>query len=1057
MRLKWGVGVTRSGSPALKLSRLTESHARPMTPCLLRCVFVTGLLTSGLATSLAQESPSAAPTVDFAREVRPILVDHCFRCHGVDESDRQSGLRLDEREAALAGGESGEPAIVPGTSQKSAMMARILSEDPDLVMPPPSEKKPLTENQKHILARWIEEGASYSGHWSFITPIKRWPDAHPKDSTEAGADRISAHPIDAWVRAKLAQRGGSLARRAEPATLARRLYLDLIGLPPSPAEIEAFSREGVDRTVEQLLASERFGERWARVWLDVARYSDTNGYEKDLRRDVWIWRDWVIRAWNRDMPYDQFLIEQLAGDQLPGATQEQIIATGFLRNSMLNEEGAIVPEQFRMFEMFDRMDCLGKAVLGLTLQCAQCHSHKFDPLTQDEYYGIFAFLNNTYESQSYVYDEGQLREKAEVIQGVAAVEEDLRQQRPGWKSEMDAWVADILRQQIEWIPLRATELESVSGLNHPVQYADGTVTMLGHVSSDIYLIATPEMSSVTGVRLEALTHGDLPFLGPGRNRTDGSWNVSELEVSIQRPGQGDWEKVPLSMATADFSNDEVASADGKGATGPVKFLIDGNDQTLWRSDRGPGRRNQPSVAVVQFERALELPPGTQMKVALRMNEMLGSCRISVTGHSGPTATGVDYGAVLAMQIAADKRTDADEKLIFSAWRRQVPDCKVWSDKIESLWQRYPAASTTMLHLAERNEAHRRITHRLDRGEWDRPHQAIAPHTPASLHAWEPTGESDRLAFARWLASPRSPLTARVEVNRIWQTLFGEGLVETAEDFGTRAPLPEHVELLDWLAVDFMEHGWSRKHLLKQIVTSETYQQSSRMEPEQLEQDPRNRWLARGPRFRPDAEVVRDMALSISGLLTHRVGGEPILPPVPQNVLDYNYVYPGYWTPTQGPERYRRTVYGFRKRSMPDPVMSALDGPNGDTACARRVRSNTPLAALTTLNETIFVEAAQAMALRVLREADATDGARADYAFSLCTGRKPTDAERAEILRLLQSRRLKIAEGWLNPRAIATGDATKLPDLPAGSTPQDAAAWTLVARVLLNLDETLSKN
>lgn len=1017
-----------------------------MTSCLLRWVIAIGIAVSWLPAGLAQEKSASTSTVDFARDIRPILVDHCLRCHGVDAADRQAGLRLDERDAALAGGESGEPAIVPGAAAKSALLARIHSSDADVVMPPPSEKKPLSDAQKQLLARWIDEGASYSSHWSFSVPVKRLPE---------GAD--AEHPIDAWVRAKLLARGLSPSPKAESSVLARRLYLDLIGLPPTPAEIEAFSRDGLEQTVERLLSSERFGERWARVWLDVARYSDTNGYEKDLRRDVWIWRDWVIRAWNHDMPYDQFLIEQLAGDLLPGATQDQIIATGFLRNSMLNEEGAIVPEQFRMFEMFDRMDCLGKAVFGLTLQCAQCHSHKFDPLTQDEYYGLFAFVNNTYEAQSYVYDEAQLRQKGEVLNEIEKIESELRQQRSQWKSEVDAWVASISQQQIDWMPLRATELESVSGLNHPVQYADGSLTMLGHVSSDIYLIAVPDLQGVTGLRLEALTHGDLPFMGPGRSRTDGSWNVSELEVWVLRPEQKDWEKLPLIQATADFSNAEVTQADGKTASGPVKFLIDGNDQTTWRSDRGPGLRNQPSVAVVQFERPLDLPAGTQFKVALRMGEMLGSCRLSITRHPAPAALAVDYGAVLAIQTPPDQRTKADEQMIFSAWRHQSPDCKAWNERIAAQWERYPSAFTTMLNLAERKDSHRRTTYRLDRGEWDRPQQPVSPHTPAALHAMDSADGQDRLAFARWVASTRSPLTARVEVNRIWQNLFGEGFVETSEDFGTRAALPEHVELLDWLAVDFMEHGWSHKHLLRQIVTSQTYQQSSRVSSEELEQDPRNRWLARGPRFRPDAEVVRDMALSISGLMTHRVGGPPIIPPVPQNVLDYNYVYPSYWTPTQGPERYRRTVYGLRKRSMPDPVMSAFDGPNGDTACARRIRSNTPLAALTALNETIFVEAAQAMALRILREAGSTDTERAAYAFSICTGRSPSDAEREEILRLLASRRARIADGWLNPRAIATGDANKLPELPPYATPQDAAAWTLVARVLLNLDETMSKN
>ncbi|MCA9182516.1 MAG: DUF1553 domain-containing protein [Planctomycetales bacterium] len=346
---------------------------------------------------------------------------------------------------------------------------------------------------------------------------------------------------------------------------------------------------------------------------------------------------------------------------------------------------------------------------------------------------------------------------------------------------------------------------------------------------------------------------------------------------------------------------------------------------------------------------------------------------------------------------------------------------------------------------------------MDRGQWDRPLEPATPQVPASLNQLSQTSKPNRLDLARWLASVESPLTARVAVNRIWQAIFGEGLVQTAEDFGTRAPTPEHRELLDWLAVELMENGWSQKELVRLIVSSETYQQSSHATSTQLELDPQNRYLSRGPRFRADGEVLRDIALSVSGLLHNQLGGPPVIPPVPQNVLDYNYVYPSYWTASSGNDRYRRTIYGFRKRSMPDPVMSNFDAPNGDVSCARRIRSNTPLAALATLNETIFVESARAFALRILRDGGDNDSSRSDYAFKLCTARLPTDAERNELLALLASRRVRLAEGWLNPREITTGEANTLPALPEHATPQDAAAWTLVARVLLNLDETLNKN
>lgn len=986
----------------------------------------------------------AAPPADFQRDVQPIFAEHCSLCHGVDADDRKSGLRLDLRDSALKGGESGTPAIVPGQLEKSELIRRITSTDPELVMPPPDHKKPLSAGQISTLQQWVKEGARYEAHWAFTAPQKA-------KVPEVGM----ANPIDAFVTARLKERQLTLSPTATPAALGRRLYLDLIGLPPSPQELAAFEQQGFQATVETLLKSERFGEKWARHWLDVARYSDTNGYEKDLAREQWMWRDWVVDALNRDLPYDQFLVEQIAGDMLPNATQQQIIATGFLRNSMINEEGAIIAEQFRKAEMFDRMDCLGKAILGLTTQCAQCHTHKFDPLTQDEYYGMFAFLNNSYEAQSWVYTPEQLQKIAEIQNRIRDAEQRLRAARPQWQQELAAWERAQVEKQVAWEPLIATELGSISGLNHPTQEADQSLLMKGHTSNDVFMISAPTLNGVTGLRLEALTHRDLPHNGPGRSRL-GTWGLSELEAFVKKPGGKDWEKIKLVNATADFSEAEQKQADGKKASGPVAHLIDGKDENTWNADRGIGRRNQPSVAVVQFEQPLTLPEGTQLKLAWRMTDMLGCARFSITRQPTPSAPPVNQAAMMALKTPGAERTAEQAAALFAAWRMSVPEAKPFNDEIDAQWAAFPQAATTILHLAEREPSNHRDTYLLERGNWDQPSRVVAPHTPAAFHPYPADAPRNRLGFARWLTDPRSPVTARVAVNRIWQSIFGTGLVETPEDFGTRAPVPEFRELLDWLAVDFMEHGWSQKHLIRTILTSAVYRQSSHTTPALLERDPHNVWLARGPRFRADAEVVRDIALSVSGLLTQKLGGPSIIPPVPQNVLDYNYVYPGYWKAAEGPERYRRTLYGFRKRSMPDPVMSNFDAPNGDLACARRPRSNTPLAALTGLNETIFVESARALALRVLKEGGTEDPHRAEYAFFLCTSRQPSAGERQAILELLQSRRQRLADGWLNPREVATGDPAQLPALPPNTTPQDAAAWTLTARVLLNLDETISK-
>jgi hypothetical protein len=755
------------------------------------------------------------------------------------------------------------------------------------------------------------------------------------------------------------------------------------------------------------------------------------------------------------MPYDRFLVEQLAGDMLPTAAQSQVIATGFLRNSMINEEGAIVPEQFRMAEIIDRVDCVGKAIMGLTTQCAQCHTHKFDPLTHDEYYGLFAFLNNTYEAQSWVYTPEQQRRISEISGRIHDAEQRLKTSRPRWEQELSAWERKTLQEQPAWEPLIATKMETISGLNHPTQEADKSFLMKGHVSADVFIVASPKLDGVTGLRLEALNHRDLPFNGPGRSKV-GTWGITELEAFVKKPAAKDWEKLKLVDASADFSEPEQKSADGKKHNGPVAYLIDGKEETIWTADRGVGRRNQPSSAVVRFEHPLTLPSGTQFKIAWRMTDMLGCCRLSLTRRPAPTAPAVDHAAILALQTPASARTPEQREAVFAAWRRGVAEAKPINNEIADAWKEYPQAATSILHMVEREPAKYRETHLLERGDWDHPAKIVKPHTPAALPSFPASAPHNRLGLAQWLTQPQAPLTARVVVNRIWQSIFGIGLVETPEDFGTRAPVPEYRELLDWLAVDFMEHGWSRKHLIRTIVNSATYQQSSKGTPELWRDDPKNQWLARGPSFRADAEVVRDVALSVSGLITHKLGGPSVIPPVPQNVLDLNFTYPAYWKPAAPPERYRRAVYVFRKRSMPDPVMSSFDAPNGDFSCARRIRSNTPLAALATLNEPIFVEAARALALRILREGGSDDAQRADYAFFLCTSRHPTGTERAAILDLLRSRRRRLADGWLNVREVATGDPKRLPELPPNATPQDAAAWTLAARVLLNLDETISK-
>lgn len=1029
-------------------------------------------------------SAPLAEAVDFRREVQPILSEHCYHCHGVDAGTREGGLRLDLREAALEGGESEGPAITPGDPGKSSLIARVTAHDADEIMPPPKEKKPVTAAQVETLRRWIAEGAEYLGHWAFESPKS---EIRSSKSEARNPKAEARHPVDALVEERLAKEGLALSPPADPATLARRLWLDLTGLPPAPEEAAQFEQrvselgfpEAIAQTADELLQNPRYGEKWARVWLDLARYSDSNGYEKDLPREQWAWRDWVIAAMNRDLPYDEFIVEQVAGDLLPGAGQDGVVATGFLRNGMVNEEGAIVPEQFRTEGIFDRMDCLGKAVLGLTLQCAQCHTHKFDPITHDEYYGLFAFLNNSYEAQSWVYDEPQAAAIAKVREGLRDIDERMKKEIPDWRAKLAAWEDGVRDARAQWTPLRPSKLMTAGGLNHPTRLDDESILTLGHPSStsDHLVFAEPVLDGLTGLRLEALTHRDLPHGGPGHSR-HGIWAITELECHFKAPEASDWTQVEMKTATADYAEPDHpiepawrTQADEKNLrrVGPVAYLIDGSNQTAWRADRGPGRRNTSSVAAVQFAEPLVAPAGTQLRLTVRMNHsgdgngrgqraiaMLGRMRFSTTHSIAPRTPAVAHAAQLALDVPAEQRDPAEQAALLSAWREAVPEAKKFHDEAEALWQTWPAeAKTSVLHLVERSPEDARETHLLERGAWDRPLHAVAPHVPAFLHPLENPG-GGRLAFARWLVDERSPLAARVAVNRVWQTLFGAGLVETSEDFGIRTPVPEHIALLDWLAVDFMERGWSRKKLIKTLVTSAVYRQRSALTPELSEKDPHNRLLARGPRFRADAETVRDIALAVSGLLHEQIGGPSIYPPVPQSVLDYNYNPPDYWHPPTDAQRYRRSLYHFRKRSMPDPVLNAFDAPNGDFSCARRTRSNTPLAALASLNEALFVEAAQALARRIVQEGGPSDESRVERAYRLCLSRPATAAEAEIVLGLLAQSRARLRAGELSANDIAFSAFTALSQLPPDATPNELAAWTLVARVLLNLDETMTK-
>ena len=807
-------------------------------------------------------APSAsAEPVDFNRDIRPILSDNCYHCHGPDASSRKSGLRLDLHANALAGGRSDLASIVPGKPDESELIARIFSHDPEEIMPTPDTNKTLTAAQKDLLRRWILEGAKWDEHWAYVAPKR--PAVPPLAGTQPSVDRptLPSNPIDAFILARLQKEKISPSPAADPITLIRRLSLDLTGLPPTPAEVAAFLADSTRNPaaaytalVERLLASPHHGERWARPWLDVARYSDSNGYSIDAPRQIWKYRDWVIAALNRDQPYDQFVIDQLAGDLRPNPTVEQKVATGFNRNTQINQEGGIDPEQFRVEAVMDRVATFGSAFLGLTVSCAQCHDHKFDPISQRDYFRLYAFFNNTVDD--------------------------------------------------------------------------------GHGKS------TPG--------------GTLAF--PGESHA-----IENFAVAIEE-------------ARTDLENYLNAR---------------GRDITAWQAKLSAEEK----------------------------------------GQFGPVAR-------VAVKLPWDQQTLAQRRALYGTFRRDDNEFSVRHEKLASL-ERSESKAITTLVMSELPQPRASVL--FIKGDFTRPGESVTPGTLEILPPLATTNPSpNRLDLARWLFDPAHPLTARVMVNRIWQQYFGLGLVETENDFGSQGSLPSHPELLDWLAAEFVAQNWSMKAIHRLIVTSATYRQSSLARPDLELADPLNKLLARQTRLRLDAELVRDVALSASGLYHPALGGPPVFPPQPDGVMNLGQSKRA-WIASTGPARFRRALYTHHWRATPHPAVAVFDAPDGFSACTRRLRSNTPLQALTLLNDLQFFEFAEALAARVQREGGATDPARLEYAFRLCVSRSPTAAERSRLLALLR-------ELQDPSRATATDPA---------ATPFEA--WTTLARVLLNLDETITRS
>jgi hypothetical protein len=972
-----------------------------------------------IAIAVVGSAARAAEPPDFNRDVRPILSARCFKCHGPDEGSRKAKLRLDTREGA-------EHTL--GKVEDSEFVRRLFTDDDSEVMPPPAVKRPLTEKEKQTLKAWVAAGAKYEPHWAFA-PVKR-PTVPATDPKEA-----ARNPIDAFVLAKLRDNGLSPSPAADKLTLVRRVYLDLIGVPPTPEEADAFAKDDApdayEKLVDKLLASPLYGERWARKWLDLARYADTNGYEKDRRRSVWPYRDWVIAALNADMPFDQFTVEQLAGDLLPNATRAQKVATGFHRNTMLNEEGGIDPLEFRYYAVVDRVATTGTAWLGLTVGCAQCHTHKFDPITHTEYFRLFAFLNNADEPELAVPTAEQAAKRAELEGRVRTLEAGLADRLPAEKRDklFAAWLAAEKKTATAWAVLRPAKLDGGPNTKLTLQ-PDGSVLATGDpMKQDRYALTLTDLpAGTTAVQIEALPDDSLPANGPGRAYYEGP--------------KGDFLLGEIALA-ADGSPARFASATEFPArpNTPAAKALDGNTQTGWACQ---GNEGKPSRAVFVLEKPLAANAATLELVFERhYAASLGRFRVSAATGAAPKAR--DLPADTEAALAAETPTAEQRAKLFAHWLSVAPELKDARAEIDTLRKQLPAPATTLV-MRERPADSPRATFRHHRGEFLQPKEAVAPGVPAWLPQLPSGATADRLAFAKWLVSPENPLTARVTVNRHWHAFFGRGLVRTLDDFGYQGDAPTHPELLDWLASEFVARGWSVKALHKLIVASATYRQTSRVTPELLAKDADNKWLARGPRVRLDAEQIRDSALKAAGVLSPKMYGPSVFPPQPAAVTTEASYGRLDWKVSDGEDRYRRGLYTFAKRTAPYAMAGTFDAPSGEACVARREVTNSALQALTMLNDTVLLDVARALGRRVA-EQKGTPEERAAFLFRLCLTRTPTADEVARLVRFSAAQRDRFATDPDRADAVAG---------PGTGPAAERAAWTATARAVLNFDEFVTK-
>ena len=990
---------------------------------------------------------AASSTEDllFNRDVRPILAKHCFACHGPDEDARESDLRLDEANSATID-RGGYRAVDPGRPDQSEILVRVLSDDEDLRMPPAATHPPLTDREIETLRRWIAGGGRYDEHWAFVPPGHVSVPAIDADENDFPRPQspIDALLVDAWKNDDQ-----SVAPECNSEVWRRRLHFRLTGLPPDLADAIGADTDPTwrHRMVDRLLADPRYGEHWARSWLDLARYADTNGYEKDRPRTMWPYRDWVIDAINADMPFDQFSIEQLAGDLLPKPTIDQWIATGFHRNTMLNEEGGIDPNEYRFYSVVDRVAVTGTVWMGLTTGCAQCHTHKYDPITHDDYYAMFALLNDADEPNMVVPDaqrdrqiervETQIRQIIDratssrlpsrnefVARGTTSTKTD----EPDGSEELSSdhrefyrWVSDQRHRGGPWMAMSPIRLQSTMPILEVL--TDHSIRAFGDVTKrEVYELEfelPPDGHPYTAIRIEAMADDDLPGGGPGLAFYEGRQGDFFLsEATLGRGGE------PVRML------DPSTDASGNGVAAKV---LDGDGSTGWSGMRESGRDGE---WIANFETPVD---GGIVRLTLLFERHyaagLGRFRISFasgTDHRRASSA-LDDATLRSLELGSVD--DEVYRKMQTAFVVASPLFQAEQEVIDRLRERIPKPLRAMV-MRGRPTEHGRVTHRHHRGEYLQPRETVTPHVPvkfdsphaddpSSARPFAPSSVSDRLELARWLVSPANPMGDRVQVNRAWRGIFGRGLVDTDGDFGTQSRLPKYPELLDHLALGWRRAGMSNKWLHRELVLSAVFARAGGDPvPEAAEES-----FSHYPTTRASGEMIRDRWLHTAGLLSSKVGGPSVYPPQPASVTAMAYGAPK-WDTSQGEDRYRRSLYTFAKRTSPFAALSTFDGPSGELCLARRAQSTTPLQALTLLNDPMFLELSEATARRVLETAARDDRDPIEQAFRGILGRLPTKTERQRCQKFVTS---------LSPHS---------------PSPEDSRPWMLLCRALLNTDEAL---